>query len=116
MGEKAIIYHNPRCSKSRCALGILDEKGVDYDVVKYLEASPTKEDLKHILELLKVSPVAIVRKGEKTYKENYKGKELTDEEWLDAMVQHPILIERPIIVKDGKAVVGRPPENVLELL
>lgn len=110
------IYHNNRCSKSRCTLDILTEKAVDYEVVKYLEDVPTKEEIKDLLQKLGMKAEALVRKGEAIYKEQYKGKTLTEEEWIEAMHQHPILIERPIVVKGEKAVIGRPPENVLKLL
>lgn len=110
------IYHNPRCSKSREALEILQEKGVEVDVVKYLEETPSAEALRDLLKKLGMKAEEIVRKGEKDYKENFKGKSLTDEEWIQAFIQYPKLIERPIFVKGDKAVVGRPPENVLTLL
>lgn len=110
------IYHNPRCSKSRSALQLLEEKGADVEIVKYLEDTPSKEELKDLLKKLDKKAEEIVRKGEKDYKENFKGKELSDEEWIEAFIQYPKLIERPIFVKGDKAVVGRPPENVLELI
>ncbi|RFC53600.1 arsenate reductase (glutaredoxin) [Brumimicrobium aurantiacum] len=110
------IYHNPRCSKSRNALQILEEKGADVEVVKYLDDTPSKTELKALLGKLGMKAEEIVRKGEKDYKENFKGKSLSDDEWIDAFIQYPKLIERPIFVNGDKAVVGRPPENVLELL
>ncbi|RYM35919.1 arsenate reductase (glutaredoxin) [Brumimicrobium glaciale] len=110
------IYHNPRCSKSRSALQLLEEKGVDVEVVKYLENTPNKEELKDLLKKLGMKAEQIVRKGEADYKENFKGKTLSDDEWISAFIEYPKLIERPIFVKGDKAVVGRPPENVLTLL
>lgn|SRR5690554_2564620 len=110
------IYHNPRCSKSRNTLQILEEKGADVEVVKYLEDTPSKAELKEILKKLDMKAEEIVRKGEKDYKENFKGKSMTEEDWLDAFVEYPKLIERPIFVNGDKAVIGRPPENVLEIL
>lgn len=110
------IYHNPRCSKSRQTLALIQEKGVEPEVVLYLENIPTVNELKDLLSKLSISPMQLIRKGEKDWKENYKGKELTDEQLIEAMIAHPKLIERPIVVKDKKAVLGRPPENVLELI
>lgn len=110
------IYHNPRCSKSRSALQLLEEKGVEVEVVKYLENTPTKAELKDLLKKLDMKAEQIVRKGEADYKENFKGKTLSDDEWITAFVEYPKLIERPIFIKGDKAVVGRPPENVLTLL
>jgi arsenate reductase len=110
------IYHNPRCGKSRETLKILQDNGVEPEIVKYLEDIPTAEELKNILGKLKMKPEALVRKTEKIYKEKFKGKELSDEEWIEAMIKYPKLIQRPIVVKGNKAVLGRPPENVKELI
>lgn len=110
------IYHNPRCTKSRQTLALLQEKGVEPEVVLYLENIPTSEELKDLSGKLEIRPMQLIRKGEAIWKENYKGKELSDDQIIEAMIAHPKLIERPIVVKDNKAVLGRPPENVLELL
>lgn len=110
------LYHNPRCSKSRSALAILEEKSIQPAVVEYLKAPPTRDELRSILKKLGMNPEQIVRKGEDVYKQKFAGKTLTDEQWLDALAQNPILIERPIVVKGDRAVLGRPPENVLELI
>ena len=110
------IYHNPRCSKSRQTLALIQEKGVEPEVVLYLENIPTANELKDLLSKLAISPMQLIRKGEKDWKENYKGKELSDEQIIEAMIAHPKLIERPIVVKDNKAILGRPPENALELI
>jgi arsenate reductase len=110
------IYHNPRCAKSRDTLKILMDKNVDVKIKEYLKDGPTKAELSSVIEKLGIKPVELVRKGEAIYKEQYKGKELSDNEWIDAMVANPTLIERPIVIKDEKAVIGRPPENVLGLL
>ncbi len=110
------IYHNPRCSKSRETLKLIEEKGAEVKVVEYLKEVPTPNELKELVDLLGISPEQLLRKNEAAYKENYKGKELSDEEWILAMVEEPKLIERPIVVKGNKAVLGRPPQNVLELL
>ncbi|MCG8329889.1 MAG: arsenate reductase (glutaredoxin) [Chitinophagales bacterium] len=109
------IYHNPRCSKSRDTLSILEAHGQEAEVIRYLENPPSREELQSILQKLGMQPSELIRKGEKIYKEEYKGKELTEEEWMDAMLTHPKLIERPIVVHQGKAVIGRPPENVKRL-
>ncbi len=111
-----IIYHNNRCSKSRDALSILEEKGIAFDVIPYLVETPDAGALTRLLKKLKLKPEELVRKSEDLYKEQYKGKELTDEEWIAAMVQYPVLIERPIVVNGRKAVIARPPEKVLEIL
>lgn len=110
------IFHNSRCSKSRSALSILQEKQLDVTVVNYLETPPSVEEIKEILQKLGIKAEELVRKGEKEFKENYKGKELTEDEWINAMAKYPKLIERPIFVNGDKAVVGRPPEKVLELI
>ena len=110
------IYHNPRCSKSRETLSILEENGIKPDIILYLNDTPTKEELTDILAKLGMNATEIIRKGEQIYKDNYKGKDLTEAEWIDVMVANPKLIERPIVVKDDKAVLGRPPGNVLDLL
>lgn len=115
-GTEFTIYHNPRCSKSRNTLALLQEKGVEPVVIEYLKTPPDKAQLESLLTKLGLKPEQIVRKGEDAYKQNYAGKSLSDEQWLNALVEHPVLIERPIVVKGDRAVVGRPPENVLDLL
>lgn len=110
------IYHNPRCGKSRSALKILEERGVSFDTLLYLKTPPTFDELKVVLSKLAIKPEALIRKGETIFKEQYKGKTLTDDKWITAMVENPILIERPIVINGDQAVVGRPPENVLEIL
>jgi len=95
------IYHNPRCMKSRQTLALLEENGVTPEIVLYLEKPPTKTGLKKILKMLGLKPEQLLRKGEKIYKENYKGKDLTDTQWIDAMIENPKLIERPIVIKGG---------------
>jgi len=111
------IYHNPRCSKSRQALKLLEEKGVQPEIVKYLDTPPDHATLARILEMLGLEPRELMRNKEKEYKElGLNDSRLTREQLIDAMVAHPRLIERPIVVKDGKAALGRPPESVLEIL
>jgi arsenate reductase len=110
------IYHNNRCGKSRDALAILSEKNVEFKVVDYLKSSIKSKDLAAILKQLNMAPIDLIRKGENVYIENYKDKTFSNEEWIQIMVNNPILIERPIIVNGDKAVIGRPPEKVLEIL
>lgn len=110
------IYHNPLCSKSRSACALIAENGIVAEVVEYLQIPPSKEELRALLKKLGMKPAELVRQGEAVFKEHYAGRTLTDEEWLAAMVEHPILIERPIVVCGEKAIVARPPEKVLELL
>ncbi|MCM8627615.1 arsenate reductase (glutaredoxin) [Accumulibacter sp.] len=110
------IYHNRRCSKSRAACQLIADAGVPAEVIDYLQHPPDREELRKLLGKLGMSPAQIVRRGEVVFREHYAGRSLTDEEWLDALVAHPILIERPIVVRGNRAVVGRPPEKVLELL
>ncbi|MEQ6118487.1 arsenate reductase (glutaredoxin) [Reichenbachiella sp. MALMAid0571] len=110
------IYHNPRCGKSRQTLKILEEKGEQIEIVEYLKNTPGREELLAIIKMLGITPLELVRKGESIFKENYKGKDLSDDQWIDTMLAHPILIERPIVIKNGRAAIGRPPESVLEVL
>ena len=110
------IYHNPRCSKSRQTLAILEEQGVQADVVEYLKTPPSAAELKAILHKLGLSPMQLMRKGEAEFKEHVKDKKLDDAALIDMMVANPILIERPIVIQGEKAAIGRPPESVLEIL
>lgn len=110
------IYHNPRCTKSRQALALLEEKNEEIEIVEYLKTNPDKAELTSLIDMLGIAPLDLIRKGEDIFKENYKGKDLSDSEWIDAMVANPKLIERPIVVKNGKAVIGRPTEKVIEIL
>lgn len=109
------IYHNPRCRKSREGLQILENSKKDFEVVLYLENPPSEMELKSIVSKLGISPIELVRKTEADWKENFKGKDLSDDEIIKAMVSYPKLIERPIVIKGNQAVVGRPPERVKEL-
>lgn len=110
------IYHNPRCSKSRNTLALLQERGIDPEVVLYLETPPDRETLEGLLTRLGKAPAELVRRGEAEYRELGLGAGSSDSELLAAMASHPKLIERPIVVRGERAVLGRPPENVLELL
>ena len=111
------IYHNPRCSKSRQTLALLEEKGAAPNVVDYLKTPPSAAELKAILKKLGLKPQDIVRKGEARYAElGLKERTVSDDELIGLMVENPILIERPIVVAGGKAAIGRPPETVLTIL
>lgn len=114
--DSLVIYHNPRCGKSRGALALLQERGLTPTVIEYLKTPLKQAELKTLLRQLGIKPEALVRKGEEVFKEHFQGRSLTDEQWIDALAEHPILIERPIVVRGGRAVIGRPPERVLELL
>ncbi|MGB1269906.1 MAG: arsenate reductase (glutaredoxin) [Flavobacteriaceae bacterium] len=110
------IYHNNRCSKSRCGVELLENSGKEFEIVKYLDTPPTLEELKHIIDLLGIAPIQLVRKNEAIWKENYKGKQLRDAEIISAMASHPKLIERPIVINGSKAVIGRPTETILDII
>ena len=110
------IYHNPRCSKSRITLSLLEENGVHPKVVLYLETLPGTKEIKELLKMLGLTASQVVRRGEDDYKVCGLNKDSSDEEIVAAMAKHPKLIERPIVVKGSRAVLGRPPENVLELI
>jgi len=110
------IYHNPRCTKSRQALALLEKKGKKIQVIEYLNTPPSEKDLKTILKKLNISAFDLVRMKEPLYKEKYKSKKLSESQWIAILAKNPILIERPIIVKGNKAVIGRPTENINLLL
>ena len=110
------IYHNPRCSKSRSTLALLEEHGVQPRVVLYLKHPPDAAAIREVLARLGMTAAQLVRRGEDAYRESGLSSASTDEEIIEAMVAHPKLIERPIVVKGKRAVLGRPPENALELL
>lgn len=110
------IYHNPRCRKSRETLELIKEAGIEPEIILYLEDTPSEDELKVVLGKLGISAEKLLRKNESIFKDNFKGKEYSDEEWIKIMVEHPKLIERPIVIKGEKAVLGRPPENVREIL
>jgi arsenate reductase len=113
--KKYTVYHNPRCSKSRCAIQILDEMQAEYEVVEYLKKPLSADELRTILSQLKIPASELIRKSEPDYKENFKGKELDENQWIEAMVRFPKLIERPIVTRNGEAVVARPVERINDL-
>ncbi|MCG1036656.1 arsenate reductase (glutaredoxin) [Polaribacter sargassicola] len=110
------IYHNPRCTKSRQGVAFLENAGKEFEIIKYLDVIPSEKELSEIIEKLGFTPIQLVRKTEKIWKENYKGKDLSDDEIITAMVENPKLIERPIIINNNKAVVGRPTENIESII
>src|SRR5262245_16772902 len=114
--DEITIYHNPRCSKSRATLALLEERGVTPRIIEYLKNPPNAAELKRITQRLGLRPEALVRKNEDLYKQQFAAKRLSDSEWLDVLASNPVLIERPIVVKGERAAIGRPPENVLQLL
>lgn len=110
------IYHNPRCSKSRQGVALLENSGKQFEIVKYLDNIPSKEELTAIIDKLEIKPIQLVRKNEAIWKENYKGKDLSDKEIINAMIQNPKLIERPIVINNTKAAIGRPLENIENII
>jgi arsenate reductase len=111
------IYHNPRCSKSRQTLQLLEDKGLDPIIIEYLDSPPTAEQLQQTLHMLDMGPRDLIRKNEAAYKNaGLNNEALSDEELIDVMLTNPILIERPIVIANNQARIGRPPENVLEIL
>jgi arsenate reductase len=115
--SKITIYHNPRCSKSRQTLELLGTRGVEADIVEYLKTPPTSKQLAEILDLLGMEPRELMRTSEPEYKDNtLDDPSISREQLIQAMVDHPRLIQRPIVLCKGRAALGRPPENVLEIL
>ena len=117
--DKVIIWHNPRCRKSREGLAmtqkVAEENNLEVVIRKYLDNPPSQDELKKVLKMLGMKPIELVRTKEPIWKENFKGKDLTDAQIIEAMVQYPKLIERPVIIYKDKAVLARPAEKVLEL-
>ena len=109
------ILHNPRCRKSRETLKLIEESGEDYEIVEYLKNPPTKDRLRELIMKVNLPFDYFIRKNETLFKENYKGKDLSEEQWLDILVDNPKLLERPIVEKGDEAVIGRPPDNVKQL-
>lgn len=110
------IYHNPRCTKSRETLKIIENSGTEVEIIEYLKSIPTEKELSELILFLNIPAEKLVRRSEAIFKEKFKGKTLSEKEWIKAMIEFPKLIERPIVVKGKTAVLGRPPENVIELL
>ena len=110
------IYHNSRCGKSRSALQILQEKKIEFEVVEYLKEPLNQKQIKGLLKKLGLKAIELVRKNEDIYKNNFKDQLLTEKEWIKVLVENPILIERPIIESDEKAIIARPPELMEEFV
>jgi len=111
------LYHNPRCSKSRATLQLLQSNGHEPTIIEYLTTPPTEQELAQIISMLGIGPRGLMRKKEEVFKTNaLDDPELSDEQLIAAMVANPILIERPVVVTNGRAAIGRPPESVLEIL
>ena len=114
---KVTIYHNPLCSKSRQTLQLIRDQGIDPEIIEYLKTPPSKSKLLEILKLLGLEPRDLMRKKETPYQENHlDDQRLSRDRLVETMISHPILIERPIVLANGKAVIGRPPESVLAIL
>lgn len=110
------LYHNPRCSKSRQGLAILKEANQKIEIIEYLKKPISETELKGIIKKLNIEPIDLVRKNEAIWKENYKGKDMSKEQIIEAMMKYPKLIERPIFINGNKAVIGRPPEKIISIL
>lgn len=110
------IYHNPRCTKSREALAILKKKKADIEIVEYLKNPPSEKELKSILKKLDMKAEDLIRKKEPLFYEKFSKKKYSDAQWLKILIENPILIERPVVVNEKKAVIGRPPEKVLQII
>ncbi len=110
------IYHNPRCKKSREGLEAIEKSGKEFEIIRYLDKVPSKEELQEVINCLGISPENLVRKNEAIWKEKFRNKLLSDDELLDAMILYPKLIERPIVINNGKAVIGRPLSKIEDFI
>ena len=114
--KKIIVYHNPRCAKSRETLELVRKKAGEPEIVEYLKTPPSLDTLASLLSMLGIKAEELVRKKEDIYKKKFHGIKFTEKQWLKILHENPVLIERPIVVKDKKAIIGRPPEKVAEIL
>lgn len=114
--KKVKLYYNPRCTKCRNVLSLLNEKGIKPEIIEYLKTPPSEKELKEVLHKLGLKPTDLIRNKEPLFIEKYKGKKHTDAEWVMIMSKNPILIERPIIIEGNRAVIGRPEGKILELI
>jgi arsenate reductase len=114
--KKVTIFHNTRCSKSREVLGILEESNCEIEIVEYLKNTPKKKDLKDLLMKLDLKPLDIIRTNEPVFEKKFKNKKFTDAEWIQIIIENPVLLQRPIVIDGYKAIIGRPVERVVELL
>ncbi|MFZ2469853.1 MAG: arsenate reductase (glutaredoxin) [Parvibaculum sedimenti] len=114
--SKVIIWHNPRCSKSRATLSLIEQHGLDPEIVDYLKTPPSADEIKSVLKMLRMKPRDLMRKGEQVYKDlDLENDKLSDDQLVAAMAENPILIERPVVIFGARAKLGRPPEDVLDL-
>lgn len=109
------IYHNPRCGKSREGLAYLETRATDFEMIEYLKTPPTFDELKELIKKLGIRPLELIRKQEADFKENFKGKDMSDDEYIQAMIDFPKLMERPVVVMDNLAVVARPAREIDKL-
>ncbi len=116
MPDSVRIYHNARCSKSRSACALVAEAGIQAEIIEYLKTPPTRAELEDLLRRLGMLPSELIRRGEDIFKAEYAGRDLSEAECLEALLRHPVLMERPIVVRGERAVVARPPERINELL
>ena len=114
--KKIQILHNSRCRKSRETLAIIEKNGSEIEIIDYLNNPVSKNALKNIIKKLDIKPIELIRKGEPIWKERFKDQDMNEEEIINCMIEYPKLIERPIVIKNNEAIIGRPPENVLKLL
>ncbi len=114
--KKIQILHNSRCKKSRETLAIIEKNGSEIEIIDYLNNPVSKNTLKNIIKKLDIKPIELIRKGESIWKERFKDQDMNEEEIINCMIEYPKLIERPIVIKNNEAIIGRPPENVLKLL
>lgn len=116
MKNKITIYHNPRCTKSRETLELIEKKKIKPEIVEYLKDTPSQKELSEIITKLGIKAEDLVRKKEPLFIEKYANKKFTEKQWLKLLVENPILIERPIVINGKKAAIGRPPQNILNIL
>jgi len=110
------LFYNPKCSKCREAKDLLEGESCEFEIIEYLKEIPNAKELKEILKMLKMKAVDLIRKSEPIFKTEYADKNFSNHEWIKVMVKHPILIERPILIHDNKAIIGRPPSKIIELI
>ncbi len=116
MKSKTTIYYNPHCSKCREAICLLEDNNEEVEIIDYLKNVPTEIELANLIKKLNIKPEQLIRKNEPLFKEKFKNKSFTDAQWIKILHQYPILIERPIAVKNGKAIIGRPPQLIIDIL
>lgn len=113
---KTKLFYNPRCSKCREAKTLLEQESCSFEIVEYLKDNPSEAEIKEILDLLQINALDLIRKGESLFKEKYAAKNQSNTQWIKVLAKNPILIERPILIHNGKAIIGRPPSLILKLI